>query len=74
MVTDPRSDLAARMAQLTLATAGARSPADILSEVTAAAVELIPGVDTAGILLIRKDGFNPSPVPPICPIISTSYR
>ncbi|PRC54690.1 hypothetical protein C6A85_47485, partial [Mycobacterium sp. ITM-2017-0098] len=29
---------------------------DIFAEVTAAAVELIPGVDTAGILLITKGG------------------
>jgi hypothetical protein len=48
--------LAARMAELARAVAVPRTAEDILSEVTAAAVELIPGVDTAGILLITKGG------------------
>jgi|SRR4051794_25903779 hypothetical protein len=52
------SSLAARMAELAKATAGERTPAEILAEVTAAAVDLIPGVDTAGILIIRKNGFE----------------
>jgi hypothetical protein len=46
------------MAELARATAGPRTPEEILAEVTAAAVELIPGVDTAGVLLLRKNGFE----------------
>lgn len=46
------------MAELARVAAQARTPEDILVGVTEAAVELIPGVDTAGILLIRKDGFD----------------
>ena len=52
------ADLAIRMAELARTTAGAQSPAEILDEVTAAAVELLPGVDTAGILLIRRNGYE----------------
>lgn len=52
------TDLAARMADVARATSGARSASDILADVTAAAVELIPGVDTAGILLIRESGYE----------------
>jgi hypothetical protein len=48
--------LATRMAELARAVAVPRSAEDIFAEVTAAAVELIPGVDTAGILLITKGG------------------
>jgi GAF domain-containing protein len=47
-------DLALRMADLARAVAAPRTAEEIFSEVTAAAVELIPGVDTAGILLITK--------------------
>lgn len=47
------TDLAARMADLARATSDAWSTTDILDSVTATAVELIPGVDTAGILLIH---------------------
>ncbi|MDA2891188.1 GAF and ANTAR domain-containing protein [Mycolicibacterium sp. BiH015] len=47
------TDLAARMADLASATSGAWSLDAVLDSVTAAAAELIPGVDTAGILLIR---------------------
>jgi len=46
------------MAALARTTASAQSPTDILTEVTAAAVELLPGVDTAGILLIRRSGYE----------------
>lgn len=49
-------DLAVRMAELARALAVPRKLDDIMSEVTASAVELIPGVDTAGILLISKGG------------------
>jgi GAF domain-containing protein len=56
-VTQPTShQLAVRMADLARALAPPRSIEDILAEVTAAAVELIDGVDTAGILVIRDDG------------------
>ncbi len=50
------TDLALRMAELARAVAVPRRIEDILTEVTAAAVELIPGIDTAGILLIAKGG------------------
>jgi GAF domain-containing protein len=49
-------DLAVRMAELARAVAGQKSVKDVLSEVTSAAVELIPGIDTAGILLVSRGG------------------
>lgn len=49
-------DLAVRMAELARVVAAPRAAEDILHEVTSAAVELIEGVDTAGILLIKKGG------------------
>lgn len=49
-------DLAVRMAELARALAAPRSAEEIFAEVTKAAVELIPGVDTAGILVITKGG------------------
>jgi hypothetical protein len=56
-MTQPQNyDLAVRMAELARAVAAPRSLEDILAGVTAAAKELIPGVDTAGILLIGKGG------------------
>jgi GAF domain-containing protein len=58
MAADPGSDIAVRLAELARATAAPRTANEILAEVTAAAVELIPGVDTAGILLLRKGGFE----------------
>jgi GAF domain-containing protein len=58
MAADPGPTLAARMAELARAMAGPRTPEEILAEVTAAAVELIPGVDTAGVLLLRKSGYE----------------
>lgn len=42
------------MAELARSVAGPRSVKDVLAEVTAAAVELLPGADVAGILLIAK--------------------
>ncbi len=45
-------ELAMRMADLARAVASPRSLADVLTGVTTAAKELIPGVDTAGVLLI----------------------
>jgi GAF domain-containing protein len=56
-MTSPQNyDLAQRMAELARAVAAPRSMADVLSDVTAAAKELIPGTDTAGVLLIAKGG------------------
>jgi hypothetical protein len=49
-------ELAARTAELARALAGERTLEDVLENVTAAAVELIPAVDTAGILLVKKGG------------------
>ena len=49
-------DLAQRMAELARAAAAPRSVEEVLSDVTAMAKELIPGVDTAGVLLIGKAG------------------
>lgn len=48
--------LAVRMADLARALAAPRSIEDILAEVTSAAVELIDGADTAGILMVKDDG------------------
>lgn len=45
-----------RMADLARTLAGPQSLEAVLKEVTAAAVELIPGVDTAGILLLGPGG------------------
>jgi GAF domain-containing protein len=56
-MTQPRNyDLARRMAELARAAAAPRSVDEVLSDVTAAAMELIPGADTAGVLLIGKGG------------------
>jgi GAF domain-containing protein len=56
-MTQPQNyDLARRMAELARASASPRSVDDVLSDVTAAAKELIPGTDTAGVLLIGKAG------------------
>ena len=44
------------MAELARAAAAPRSVEEVLADVTAAAKELIPGVDTAGVLLIGKGG------------------
>jgi GAF domain-containing protein len=56
-MTQPRNyDLAQRMAELARASAAPRSVEQVLSDVTAAAMELIPGTDTAGVLLIGKGG------------------
>ena len=56
-MTQPRNDdLAQRMAELARASAAPRNVEQVLSDVTAAAMELIPGADTAGVLLIGKGG------------------
>ena len=52
----PNHELAQRMAELARAAASPRSVDDVLSDVTATAKKLIPGVDTAGVLLIGAGG------------------
>jgi GAF domain-containing protein len=49
-------ELAVRMAELARTAAAPRSVEEVLSDVTAAAQELISGTDTAGVLLIGKGG------------------
>src|SRR5690349_1717007 len=49
-------ELAVRMAELARTVSGPRSVNDVLSDVTAAVMELIPGTDTAGVLMIGKGG------------------
>ena len=56
MTGQPNHDLAVRMAELARTAVSPRSVEDVLSDVTAAAKELIPGADTAGVLLIGKGG------------------
>jgi GAF domain-containing protein len=56
MVKAHQQDLAARMAELARAAAAPCTVNDVLSDVTATAKELIPAVDTAGVLLIGKGG------------------
>jgi GAF domain-containing protein len=56
-MTEPRKhDLAMRMAELARTAAAPRTVEDVLSDVTSAALELVPGADTAGVLLIGKGG------------------
>lgn len=52
----PNHDLAQRMAELARAVAAPRSMEEVLCDVTAAALELIPGADAAGVLLLGKGG------------------
>ncbi|WP_445168704.1 GAF and ANTAR domain-containing protein [Mycolicibacterium sp. Dal123E01] len=52
----PNHDLAQRMAELARATALPRDVDEVLAGVTATAVEMIPGTDTCGVLLIGKGG------------------
>jgi GAF domain-containing protein len=56
MAEQANHDLAMRMADLARTVAAPRSVGDVLSDVTAAALELVPGTDTAGVLLIGKGG------------------
>ncbi len=56
MTKQRNHDLAVRMADLARSAAGPRSVNDVLSDVTAAVMELIPGADTAGVLMIGKGG------------------
>ncbi|WP_099038571.1 GAF and ANTAR domain-containing protein [Mycobacterium neglectum] len=56
MTEERNHDLAQRMAELARAAAAPRSVEEVLSDVTSTAKELIPGVDTAGVLLVAKSG------------------
>ncbi|MET0704066.1 MAG: GAF and ANTAR domain-containing protein [Mycobacterium sp.] len=55
-MSERNHDLAIRMAELARSTAGPLGVDEILREVTAAATELIPGAQAAGVLLIGKAG------------------
>lgn len=46
------------MAELARSTAGPRSVEEVLAAVTAAAVELLPGADTAGVLTVKRGKFE----------------
>jgi GAF domain-containing protein len=56
MPNTPAHDLARRMAELARSVAAPRDIDDVLSNVTATTVELLPGADTAGVLLVSKGG------------------
>jgi GAF domain-containing protein len=56
MATSRNYDLAQRMAELARASAAPRSVEQVLCDVTTTAMELIPGADTVGVLLIGKGG------------------
>ena len=56
MVAPRNHDLAQRMAELARTVAAPRSVEDVLSDVTATALELIEGAETAGVLLLGKGG------------------
>ncbi|OBK18930.1 GAF and ANTAR domain-containing protein [Mycobacterium asiaticum] len=55
-MTSGEQELAIRMAKLAQSVALPNKVEDILATVTATAVELIPGADTAGVLLVRANG------------------
>ena len=55
-MTSTSHELAVRMAELARDTALPRNVDEVLAGVTAAAVEMIPGTDTCGVLLIGKGG------------------
>ncbi|OBH12221.1 GAF and ANTAR domain-containing protein [Mycobacterium sp. E1747] len=57
-LSDPNSrhQLAMRMAELARDIAAPRSLGDVLTDVTAAAVNLIPAADVAGVLLVKAGG------------------
>jgi GAF domain-containing protein len=56
MTDDAERQLAARMAELARQVAAPSSVEAVLSGVTETALEIIPGVDAAGVLLIAKGG------------------
>ena len=53
---DRRHDLALRMAELARAMTAPRTLEQILTDVTTAAVQLVPGADAAGVLLVKRGG------------------
>ncbi|CAN5824954.1 GAF and ANTAR domain-containing protein [soil metagenome] len=55
-MSERNHELAFRMAELARSVAGPRGVDEVLREVTAAAIELIPGADAAGVLLVGKAG------------------
>lgn len=56
-MTKPRNyDLAGRMAELARSSAAPKSVNDVLAGVTATALELMAGADTAGVLLVGRGG------------------
>lgn len=57
-LSNPNSthELAERMAQLSREMAAPRSLEQVLADVTAAAVQVVRGVDVAGVLLVKKGG------------------
>jgi GAF domain-containing protein len=56
-MTEQRNrELAVRMAELARVSAAPRSVNDVLSDVTTAAKDLIPGTESAGILMVAKGG------------------
>ncbi|MEO3758000.1 GAF and ANTAR domain-containing protein [Mycobacterium sp. B14F4] len=56
MTESQNVDLAQRMAELARSAAAPRTVEEVLEDVTATAQELIPGVDTAGVLLLARGG------------------
>lgn len=56
MTEHPADTLAHRMAELARELAAPASVEDVLASVTATALETIPGVDAAGVLLLRRGG------------------
>ena len=69
------SELAERMAHLARALTERKTLDEVLDEVTSAAVELIPGADTAGILLVEPGGgFDSLATRRRCPTSWTSCR
>jgi GAF domain-containing protein len=54
--SDAKHELAVRMAELVRDIAAPRPLEKVLAEVTAAAVDLIPRTDVAGVLLVKKGG------------------
>jgi GAF domain-containing protein len=56
MNEDVGHSLAEKMAELARRVAAPSTVDEVLANVTAAAIEIIPGVDTAGVLLITKGG------------------
>ncbi len=56
MPNESSQDVARRMADLARSVATLRSVDDVLAGVTSAAVELLPGAETAGVLLVSKNG------------------